>query len=197
VEPTEVLADLQLQLVPAAAEAVGQTSELEIVYPAEYAPPTPIDQQRREGFCTRDIHDLLQEDAWQLCSLCSENDLQKCGLIVSLSNFEVATMSHLRSLQATEIMQASSESSIANHWVNSSVQLLHACWRSASTQLGLSSIKQMLTAEGLTANHLTLFDLQGLHSAAWPLLSHHVYELVSNAVSFQCGDIPRCLVLSA
>ena len=61
-EPTEVLADLQLQLVPAAAEAESQTAELEIVHPAEYAPPTPIDQQRREDFYTCDIHDLLPED---------------------------------------------------------------------------------------------------------------------------------------
>ena len=60
-----MLADLQLQLVPAAAEAESQTADLQIVHPAEYAPSTPIDQQRRGDFYTCDIHDLLQEDTFQ------------------------------------------------------------------------------------------------------------------------------------
>jgi hypothetical protein len=65
-EPREVLADLQLQLLPAAAEAGSQTAEPEIVHTAEYAPPTQIDQQRGEDFYTprnapliSDIHELL------------------------------------------------------------------------------------------------------------------------------------------
>ena len=47
-ESTEVLADLHLQFLPASAEPESRTSELEIVHTtAEYAPPTPIERQRR------------------------------------------------------------------------------------------------------------------------------------------------------
>ena len=55
-EPTEVLADLQLQLLPAAAETGSQTAELQNVHAAEYAPPTPIDQQNIEASILQERH---------------------------------------------------------------------------------------------------------------------------------------------
>ena len=62
--PTEVLPNLQVQLLPGAAEPESQTSELEIVHTtAEYAPPTPIEQQRREDFYTCGMNELLRESA--------------------------------------------------------------------------------------------------------------------------------------
>jgi hypothetical protein len=66
-EPTEVLADLQLQLLPAAAETGGgQTSG--------HAPPSPIDQQRREDFYTSLVTSMKCSRSTSCCWRCCNQD---------------------------------------------------------------------------------------------------------------------------